>query len=109
MWDEYKVVPETGPEWTILGGSPIVVITIYNIKGFPQSLLTSILHIPSALPVGLRGAIAYALALNLADQGEAFGSAKVISVLDTTTLLIVLFTIIVCGGSTLPILKVGVN
>ena len=60
-----------------------------------------------SLVPGLRGAIAYALALNLADQGEAFGSPKVISVLDTTTLIIVLFTILVCGGSTLPILKVS--
>lgn len=61
------------------------------------------------LCAGLRGAIAYALALNLADHGEKFGSAEVISVLDTTTLIIVLFTIIVCGGSTLPILKVCVR
>ncbi len=55
--------------------------------------------------VGLRGAIAYALALNLADQGSKFASPEVIQVLSTTTLVIVLFTIIIFGGSTLPILK----
>ena len=54
---------------------------------------------------GLRGAIAYALALNLADQGNNFASREVIHVLSTTTLVIVLFTIIIFGGSTLPILK----
>lgn len=53
---------------------------------------------------GLRGAIAYALALNLADQGN-FASKEVIQVLSTTTLIVVLFTILVFGGSTLPILK----
>lgn len=54
---------------------------------------------------GLRGAIAYALALNLIDQGSKFASREVIEVLSTTTLIIVLFTIIVFGGSTLPILR----
>ena len=54
---------------------------------------------------GLRGAIAYALALNLVDQGSNFASKEVIQVLSTTTLVIVLFTILVFGGSTLPILK----
>jgi len=57
------------------------------------------------LPAGLRGAIAYALALNLVDQGSKFASNEVIQVLSTTTLVIVLFTIIVFGGSTLPLLK----
>ena len=54
---------------------------------------------------GLRGAVAYALALNLADQGSKFASREVIEVLSTTTLIIVLFTILIFGGSTLPILK----
>lgn len=63
-----------------------------------------ILHFISP-PTGLRGAIAYALALNLADQGIKFASPDVIQVLSTTTLIIVLFTIIIFGGSTLPILK----
>ena len=58
-------------------------------------------------PLGLRGAIAYALALNLSERGESFGSAELIRVLDTTTLIVVLFTIICFGGSTLPLLKVG--
>lgn len=58
--------------------------------------------------LGLRGAIAYALALNLGEKGKSFGSAELIRVLDTTTLIIVLFTIIFLGGSTLPLLKVGV-
>ena len=55
---------------------------------------------------GLRGAVAYALALNLVDNKEAFGEGDVVKVLDTTTLVIVLFTILVFGGSTLPLLKV---
>lgn len=54
---------------------------------------------------GLRGAVAYALALNLVDNKEAFGEGDVVKVLDTTTLVIVLFTILVFGGSTLPLLK----
>ncbi len=54
---------------------------------------------------GLRGAIAYALALNLVDQGNKFASPEVIQVLCTTTLVIVLFTILVFGGSTLPLLR----
>ena len=49
--------------------------------------------------------MAYALALNLVDQGSKFASDAVIQVLSTTTLIIVLFTILVFGGSTLPILK----
>ncbi len=57
------------------------------------------------IPPGLRGAIAYALALNLVDQGSKFASKEVIEVLSTTTLVIVLFTIIFLGGSTLPLLK----
>ena len=50
---------------------------------------------------GLRGAIAYALALHLAFDKE---KKKVIV---TTTLIIVLFTTIAFGGSTMPILKVS--
>lgn len=59
----------------------------------------------SSICPGLRGAVAYALALNLADQGSSYASKEVIAVLSTTTLIIVLFTILVFGGSTLPILK----
>lgn len=48
---------------------------------------------------GLRGAIAYALSLHL-----EFGT-ETRRVLVTTTLIIVLFTILVLGGSTMPLLK----
>jgi len=46
---------------------------------------------------GLRGAIAFALALNLPSDNS--------SVLGTTTLVVVLFTIVVFGGGTLPMLR----
>lgn len=48
---------------------------------------------------GLRGAIAYALALHLDFEEEKR------RVIVTTTLIIVLFTIIVLGSSTMPVLK----
>ena len=52
------------------------------------------------LTLGLRGAIAFALSINLDfDQDKRH-------VLITTTLIIVLFTLLVLGGSTLPLLKV---
>ena len=51
---------------------------------------------------GLRGAVAFALAENLAE----YFPKDVTGYLVTTTLLIVLFTIIVLGGSTMPLLKV---
>jgi sodium/hydrogen exchanger 8 len=54
---------------------------------------------------GLRGAIAYALALNLQESVGEFASAETIRVLDTATLIIVLFTIVGLGASTLPLLK----
>ena len=57
--------------------------------------------------LGLRGPIVYALALNLGERGKLFGSAELIRVLDTTTLIIVLFTIIFLGGSALPPLAQG--
>ena len=53
------------------------------------------------LSAGLRGAVAFALVLMLADWEET-----TLKTLVTTTLIIVLFTIVVLGGSTLPILKV---
>jgi sodium/hydrogen exchanger 8 len=54
---------------------------------------------------GLRGAIAYALALNLQESVGDFASPETIRVLDTATLIIVLFTIVGLGASTLPLLK----
>ena len=54
---------------------------------------------------GLRGAVAFALAENLAE----YFPKEVTGYLVTTTLLIVLFTIIVLGGSTMPLLKVHVH
>ena len=60
-----------------------------------------------SISTGLRGAIAYALALNLSERHH-FGSQELLSTIATTTLVIVLFTIVVFGGSTLPILKVWI-
>ena len=51
---------------------------------------------------GLRGAIAYALALHLEFEDEKR------RVIVTTTLIIVLFTIVVLGGFTMPVLKVTI-
>ncbi|XP_078688149.1 sodium/hydrogen exchanger 8-like isoform X1 [Branchiostoma floridae x Branchiostoma belcheri] len=48
---------------------------------------------------GLRGAIAYALSLHLELEGEKR------HVIITTTLIIVLFTILFLGGSTMPLMK----
>lgn len=48
---------------------------------------------------GLRGAVAYALAMHL-----NFGS-ETRHVIVTTTLLIVLLTIVVIGGSTMPMMR----
>ncbi len=50
---------------------------------------------------GLRGAVAFALSLHLEFEEE------VRRVLVTTTLIIVLFTILVFGGSTMPMMKVS--
>ena len=50
--------------------------------------------------VGLRGAIAYALSLHLQFSDETR------HVIVTSTLIIVLFTTLVFGGSTMPIMKV---
>lgn len=52
--------------------------------------------------LGLRGAVAFALAQNL----QEYFSKEVTGYLVTTTLVIVLFTIVILGGSTLPLLKV---
>lgn len=49
---------------------------------------------------GLRGAIAFALSLHLELAAEKR------YVLVTTTLIIVLFTLMILGGSTMPLLKV---
>ena len=51
---------------------------------------------------GLRGAVAFALAEDL----KNYFSKEVTGYIVTTTLLIVLFTIVILGGSTLPLLKV---
>lgn len=67
-------------------------------------LCPSVVSLPSLLVLlsaGLRGAVAFALVLMLADWEETIYKTLV-----TTTLIIVLFTIVVLGGSTLPILKV---
>ena len=52
--------------------------------------------------LGLRGAVAFALAENLKD----YFNKEVTGYIVTTTLVIVLFTIVILGGSTLPLLKV---
>ena len=56
---------------------------------------------------GLRGAIAFALALNLEEYvKEKIFTEENYHYVVTTTLVIVLFTIVFLGGSTLPLLKV---
>ena len=54
----------------------------------------------TVIRIGLRGAIAFALSLHLPFESETR------AVLITTTLIIVLVTIVILGGSTLPLLKV---
>ena len=61
----------------------------------------SILIIYNLIILGLRGAIAYALCLHTELESE-----EKRHVLVTTTLIIVLFTILFLGGSTMPLLKV---
>ena len=51
-------------------------------------------------PPGLRGAVAFALVLHLQLDDEKR------HVLITSTLIIIMFTILCLGGSTLPLLKV---
>jgi len=62
----------------------------------PAKICVSVLLLP---PLGLRGAVAFALAINL---GDTSSSAPV---LITTTLSLVLFTIVVFGGGTFPLMK----
>eukprot|EP01135_Chromosphaera_perkinsii_P002324 Nk52_evm110s221 gene=Nk52_evmTU110s221 len=52
---------------------------------------------------GLRGAIAFALSLHL--TGGDFFPPKEVKIIQTTTLVIVLFTILCLGGTTMPLLK----
>lgn len=54
----------------------------------------------SLLSSGLRGAVAFALVLHLQLDDEKR------HVLVTSTLIIIMFTILCLGGSTLPLLKV---
>lgn len=49
---------------------------------------------------GLRGAIAFALSLHLEFENEKR------HVIVTSTLIIVLFTVLILGGSTMPMMKV---
>jgi NhaP-type Na+/H+ or K+/H+ antiporter len=87
----------------VLCSSPIYAAASYK----PSSCLLSLsLSHPISLPLGLRGAIAYALALNLQESVGDFASPETIRVLDTATLIIVLFTIVGLGASTLPLLTV---
>ena len=60
-----------------------------------------------SLPPGLCGGIAYALALNLKEEKDVFATKEVIKILDTATLIIVLFIIIIFSRSTLSVLKVN--
>lgn len=62
---------------------------------FPVSPLTSF-----TVPSGLRGAIPYALSLHL--DLEPMEKRQLIG---TTTIIIVLFTILLLGGSTMPLIR----
>lgn len=101
LWAQLKF----GELWCV----PTVLPSTYDacllLIVFIVSKVSKVLLIRALANPGLRGAIAYALALNLADQGSKFASREMIGVLSTTTLIIVLFTILVFGGSTLPLLK----
>lgn len=55
---------------------------------------------PPSLPPGLRGAIPYALSLHL--DLEPMEKRQLIG---TTTIIIVLFTILLLGGSTMPLIR----
>lgn len=55
---------------------------------------------PTSLPPGLRGAIPYALSLHL--DLEPMEKRQLIG---TTTIVLVLFTILLLGGSTMPLIR----
>lgn len=63
--------------------------------------LKKILQSKNKFIIGMRGAVAFALALHMELNSE---EAK--RVVLTTTLFIVLFTIVFMGGSALPMIKV---
>ena len=82
------------------------MVVLYNLKsGFlvyiSQFLSRHSFLYTLSLIAGLRGAIPYALVLNLEFSEEKR------YVLVTSTLVIVLFTIVVLGGLTLPMVKVS--
>jgi len=90
----------------ILCGLPILGISrALNI--FPLAALVNLCRVEEhKIPLkhqimlwfsGLRGAIAFALALNVPTEGE--------KVIFTTTLIIVLFTVLIMGAFTIPMLK----
>jgi len=58
---------------------------------------------PVCVCEGLRGAVSFALSLHLNLE-----SHETRQVLVTTTLIIVIFTILFLGGSTMPLMKVSV-
>lgn len=59
--------------------------------------------VPLSYFLGLRGAISYALSLHLEFSDETR------HVIITTTLIIVLFTTLALGGSTMPLMKVSLH
>ncbi len=65
-------------------------------------MLDSLLRYALLNCLGLRGAVAFALALHM-----DFGDEKTQRIMLATTLAIVLFTIVVLGGGTMPLMKVG--
>ena len=74
--------------------------TVYYLFSRPFVRTVGKIHTCCTCVPGLRGAIAFALSLHLEFENEKR------HVIVTTTLIIVLFTVLILGGSTMPLLKV---
>lgn len=97
MWKWDEVTPRFSAEKE---SSPSAVGCVRTCPD-PQSA-RSVMRLlsPPSLPPGLRGAIPYALSLHL--DLEPMEKRQLIG---TTTIIIVLFTILLLGGSTMPLIR----